>query len=194
MPRNGISFILCVILNRSLKLFSVGSWKIVVVWNWMQYAIMLDRNDYGIIFGSFLLIRKDFLTHLCIFFSFFFFRSSFGFFVVFLFGIVICVVFGGVIDMFWVDDLILLSLFVFYFPYLNVVFFSPILSEYFLNRLKLPRWHFWTCSWTLTFRHVYLNSYTSIFTVELEHKNPTSIRIPVQVEERAVTVWPAGKL
>ena len=39
----------------------------------MQYAIMLDRNDYGIIFGSFLLIRKDFLTHLCIFFSFFFF-------------------------------------------------------------------------------------------------------------------------
>lgn len=60
----------------------------------MQYAIILDDNDYGIIFGSFLLIRKDFFeAFMYIFLRFFLFWSSFGFFIVFLFGIVICVVF-----------------------------------------------------------------------------------------------------
>ena len=40
----------------------------------MQYAIILDHIDYGIIFGSFLLIRKDFFeAFMYIFFLYFFF-------------------------------------------------------------------------------------------------------------------------
>ena len=101
-----------------------------------------------------------------IIFFFFLFRSSFGFFVVFLFGIVICVVFGGVIDMFWVDDLILLILFVFYFPYLNVFFFLQFfrnISWIDLNfhadtsGLAVEHWHFDTSIWILTLPYLQLN-------------------------------------